>query len=181
VAILNDIVVLGRATIVECGGGIRTRFIARALAQRGDGQLLTIEPDRRWADVLTNALVRENLQDHARVVHAPLADHPLASDTDWYRDEAVRAAQPAAPIDLLLVDGPIANRPESAHARYTAMPVFRDRLARDATVVLDHITRRGEREVLVRWEQETDLRFERRFAHGGIATGRPLGYVPLGI
>ena len=76
-----------------------------------------------------------------------------------------------APVQLLLVDGPQACRQGMGLARLPALPILRHALAPDATVALDDIHRRGEREVLKRWEAEADLTFDIRDSHG-VAVGR---------
>ena len=173
VLLLNDVLVLGRETIVECGGGVSTIYFARLLAQRGHGRVLTLEHDPLWVAFLTDALAREALAGHATVVHAP-----LDPETGWYELDAVAAALPAAPVDLLLVDGPPADEPETPLAREPALPVLHDRLAADATVALDDLPRPGEREIVARWEARFGLRFE-RFEDQGIAVGRTGGEAPL--
>jgi predicted O-methyltransferase YrrM len=181
VAVLNDLHVLERRTVVECGAGISTLFIARALERLGHGHLTTLEHDSLWAAATRRQLAREGLTGRATIVEAPLAPHPLSWDGDWYAEAALARGLPAARIDLLLVDGPPAHEPALRHARYPALPVLRDRLAPDCTVALDDAGRSGEQEVLERWEAETDLRFERRPDHGGIAIARPPGHDPLGV
>ncbi len=173
VLLLNDVLVLGRETLVECGGGVSTIYFARLIAQRGAGRLVTLEHDPRWSGFLLEALAREGLEDHATIVDAPLADA-----TGWYDAAAVEAALPDAPVDLLLVDGPPAVEPGREQARYPALPVLRERLAADATVALDDLPRDGEREVLARWEAEFGLQFE-RFEDEGIAVARTGGESPL--
>lgn len=180
VTVLNEIHVRGRTTIVECGGGVSTVFIARLLERLGDGLLTTLEHSDEWIAFLQRQLAREGLGHRVRVVHAPLAPHPLGWDGPWYDEAAVTAGLPDAPIDLLIVDGPPAVQPGTERSRYPALPVLADRLSPDAAVVLDDVQRRGEQEVLVRWEAEHELRFERRFQEGGIAIGGPAGMSPLG-
>lgn len=163
VYVCNLVVHRAPAELVECGSGVSTVVLARLLAERGTGALTALEHDAGWAAHVQESLAREGLQGVARVVHAPL-------DADgWYAADGV-AALPAT-IDLLLVDGPPADRPEIAHARHTALGRLADRLAPDATVVLDDVGRTGEQEVLRRWEQEHPWRFE-RLDDEAIAVGR---------
>lgn len=169
VAVLNDIHVRGRTTIVECGGGVSTAFVARLLERLGAGHLTTFEHDAGWAAWLQRALAREGLSHRVDVVHAPLAPHPLSWDAPWYDGIAL----PEAPIELLLVDGPPAFHPGTEHARYPALPALADRLSPNATIVLDDVHRPGEQDVLARWEAEHDVLFERRVRDGGIAIGAP--------
>jgi predicted O-methyltransferase YrrM len=173
VAVLNDVVANRRTHVVECGGGVSTVFIARLLAERG-GRLQTIEDDERWAAALAQQLAAEGLDQHAGVIHAPL--EPTAAGwpgeaARWYRTAELDAAI-TDPIDLLLVDGPAAYARPTQHARYPAVPYFRRLLASDSTVVLDDVFRRGERDVLDRWEREFELQFERRYLRGRIAIAR---------
>ena len=180
VAVLNDVWVHERRAVLECGGGVSTVFLARLLGGRG-GRLVTLEHDERWAELLARQLEREGLDAHARVVHAPLEPHPLDLGCGgWYARGAVDAALDGADVELLVVDGPPADEPGTEWARYPALPALRERLAAECTVVLDDIHRPGEREILARWETETDVRFERREDDGGIAIGRPGRLRPLG-
>ena len=173
VLLLNDVLVLGRDTLVECGGGVSTLYFARLLAQRGRGHVLTLEHDAQWGAFLTDALAGEAPAERATLVHAP-----LDPETGWYDLGTIRAALPPAPIDLLLVDGPPAGEPESALAREPALDALHDRLAADATVALDDLPRPGEREIVARWEARFGLRFE-RFEDQGIAVARSGGEAPL--
>ena len=172
-AVLNDIVANRRTHVVECGGGVSTLFIARLLAERG-GRLQTIEDDPRWAEMLAHELEREGLSEHGSVICAPLepAASPWPCDEGrWYSSSSLDAAI-TEPIDVLIVDGPSAYTESTRHARYPALPYFRRLLAPDCAVFLDDVSRRGERDVLARWEQEFDLRFERRYVRGRIAIAR---------
>jgi predicted O-methyltransferase YrrM len=179
VAVLNEIQVRARTTILECGGGVSTIFIARLLERLGDGLLTTLEHDPAWVDFLERTLARERIVHRVRLVHAPLGPHPLSWDSDWYDEAAVAESLPDAPIELLLVDGPPAFEDGTEHARYPALPALAHRLAPDATVVLDDIARPGEQAVLRRWEAEHFV-FERRHRDGGIAIGAPAGVPALG-
>jgi predicted O-methyltransferase YrrM len=179
VAVLNDIVINGRSHIVECGSGISTFYIARLLKQRG-GHIHTIEHDEAWAGLLVKALEVEGLSERATVVFAPLeeARHSFASrsgrnGSSWYAEDKLGCIRAKGKIDLLLVDGPPAYGKELRYARYPAVPFFKDYLADDYTVVLDDINRRGEQEIVERWERELGVKFDRRFIDGTIAVGRP--------
>jgi predicted O-methyltransferase YrrM len=167
--ILNDIVVNRRESIVECGAGISTLYIGRVLAQLDRGHLHTVEDDPEWAAVVQESLTGAGIDSRVTLTAAPLGPGALAGGGARWYDEATVAALPADAIDLLVVDGPVAADHERRHARYPALPAFAPRLAPSCTVILDDIGRRGEQQVVERWEREFGFRFDRRFTNGGIA------------
>ena len=156
-AIVSDIIINERRDIFECGSGNSTVFVARLLAQLGEGRIVSFEHDEKWAALTGRLLAQEGLDGLATVVHAPLID-------GWYGVPALEAER----IDLLVVDGPPARVEESGQDRYPALPFFFDSLAPAAAVFLDDAQRPGEQAVLARWESDYGLRFTRR--RGGFAT-----------
>ncbi len=152
VVVCNAVVHGDRRTLVECGSGVSTVVLARLLRARGAGSLVALEHDGGWAALVADLLAREGLGDVARVVHAPLEGDPT-----WYAAAAVDALPEG--IDLLVVDGPPADRPGMGQARQPALERLGPKLAPGATVVLDDVGRPGEQEVLARWAAESPLRF----------------------
>jgi len=171
--VINEVVVNGRRLVVELGGGISTFYLARALRDAG-GHLYTVEHNDGWASILERKLRDEGLGDSVTVIYAPLKPTSTGwgGDDSWYAEEDLRAAVPRAGVDLLLVDGPPAYGEGRRHTRYPAVPFFSEVLAPAYTIVLDDIDRRGEQEILPRWESLLGIRFERRFVRGSIALGR---------
>lgn len=164
VTILNDIAVNHRTQIVECGGGVSTLYIARLLRERG-GHLYTVEESADWADTLSRQLASERLTDHVDVIHAPVGEIRLPDRMHrWYSPDAVRSLTSRRDIDLLIVDGPVAER--DPQIRYPALPYLHRALKAGATVVIDDIDRQGEQQIVRRWEDELGLRFDRRFLNG---------------
>lgn len=175
-AVLNDVVINRRRSIVECGGGVSTFYISRLLRERGEGgHLFSIENDQDWASLLQQSLDKEGLSEWATVVFAPLAptSHGWNGSGAWYSEEKLACISDKGKIDLLIVDGPPAYSTELRYARYPAVPFFKSSLAEDYTVVLDDINRRGEQEIAERWGQELKVKFSLRFIDGTIAIGRP--------
>ena len=68
----------------------------------------------------------------------------------WYDTSRL----PDGPIDLLFVDGPPGETRKLA--RYPAAILLQDRLASNATVILDDTAREDEAEVLKRWRDQLD-------------------------
>jgi len=180
VAVCNDVILNERRRVVELGSGVSTILLARLLTQRralGGFRMAAVEHDAHWARWVTDQLDLEGIGHDVVVVHAPLLPHALAEGgLQWYDDTVVAAGLDAALrgdlVDLLVVDGPPAYAPGHGLARYPALPVLHDRLARGATVVLDDVERPGEQEVLRRWERETGLDFDRRADRAGVAVAR---------
>lgn len=152
VAVCNEIVHGARTRIVECGSGVSTVVLSRLLRERGAGNLIALEHDQRWAELVQGQLQREALEGIARVLHATLEGEP-----PWYGAAAL--AQVFDEVDLLIIDGPPAYDPGHEARRAPALPRFAARMAAGATVVLDDIARPGERETIAGWEASTDWRF----------------------
>lgn len=172
VTILNDITINRRKTVVECGGGISTFYIARLLVGSG-GHLYTIDHDAGWSALLVDLLKREGLDGVVTVIHAPMQDSPHALEgNQWYSSQAIEDALGDVKIELLVVDGPLAYTRKLQLARYPAVPYFATRLSDDCTIILDDIGRRGEQRVAARWSKELGIAFELRKIDGGIAIGR---------
>ncbi len=164
VAVCNEIVHGARTRIVECGSGVSTVVLARLLCERHAGGRVALEHDRHWAALVRDHLRREALDTIARVLHAPLQGEP-----PWYGLAGLDEVPDE--VDLLLVDGPPACDPGHGTRRAPALSRFAERLIVGAVVVLDDISRPGEREVIASWEAATDWRFvvdER----AGVAIGR---------
>ena len=153
VTVCNEIVHGARTRIVECGSGMSTVVLARLLRERGEGGLVALEHDSRWAALVEEQLRSEGLSGIARVHYAPLGARP-----PWY--DLHDSDRLPAEVDLLIVDGPPAFDPGHGTRRAPALPWFENRLLDGATVILDDIDRDGEREVLSLWERTTDWRFK---------------------
>ncbi|RRR96463.1 class I SAM-dependent methyltransferase [Glycomyces terrestris] len=138
----------GRTRVLECGSGSTTVVLAYALKSVGRGHVHALEHDPRFAEATRAMLKERGLDQWATVLDAPLTDVEVeGAPWRWY-DPAVL---PAAPIDLLLVDGPPGTT--GPQARYPALPVLVDRLAEDAVVVLDDTRRDDEHRIGERWAE----------------------------
>lgn len=153
VQVANDIVWNRRVHIVECGSGVSTIVLARLLRQLGrPATLVALEHDAQWAELVSELLAREHLDDVARVVTAPLEGEP-----PWYAPAAV--ASLPGPVDLLVVDGPPAYAAGEGERRAPALSAFDERLTSGAAVFLDDVQRPGEQAVLAAWERTSKWRF----------------------
>lgn len=134
-------------TILECGSGTSTAWLARAVQRRGEGRVVSLEHDADFAST-----VRRRLQDLGVAAHADVRTAPLSqvvvggTEWLWYSSDAWSDLNE---VTLLFVDGPLGAL--ARLARYPALPLLIDRLAPDAVIVLDDIHRGDEREILDRW------------------------------
>ena len=154
--------------VVELGAGAATVALARRLSSVG-GRLTSVEHDPTWVRRVRQALAAEGLDRAARVILAPLGQHPLAMQgAVWYAEEALGELPDR--IDLLVVDGPPGNLPGMERGREPALLALAGRLGHASVVVLDDAHRPGERAILERWEELTPFRFRKREG-GRIAVG----------
>lgn len=139
-------------TVLECGSGSSTIWIATALRRlRNDGHVIALESSEEYASLTRDLLNHLDLTAFATVLHAPLVETPLPGrDAQPWFDLSQLVLH--GPVDLLFVDGPVgATAPE---ARYPAFPLLAKYLAADATVVLDDTTRQDEARIADLWCQE---------------------------
>jgi predicted O-methyltransferase YrrM len=151
-------------TVVECGSGSSTVWLAAACRERGRGRVVALEHDPDYGEQTGAALAANGLTDHAEVRVAGL--EPLELDGETFQWYARGAWSDLTGIDLLFVDGPPGAT--GPHARYPALPVFAPGLQDDAVVVLDDTVRAEEAEILRRWQ-------ELRLAGGHLGRARPTG------
>lgn len=158
---LWDLVQLHRpTTVVECGSGSSTLWLAYAVKQAGAGRVLALDHSRRYAEETRALLARHGLDTVAEVRHAPL--EPVVVDGEerrWYRSAELAEVEQ---IDLLVVDGP--PKATGPMARYPAVPLLRERLVPGALVVLDDAYRPDEQEAVERWSARYGLEVERRLS-----------------
>ena len=135
------------SVVVETGSGTSTVVIAACLERLGAGHVWSLEHLASYGSATRELLAGRGLAHRATVVDAPLVDVRVGDGTwSWYDLEGLPAT---GPIELLFVDGPPGDT--GPLARYPALPVLLDRLAPDATIVIDDGSRADEREMVARW------------------------------
>jgi predicted O-methyltransferase YrrM len=145
--------VLGRKpkTIVECGSGTSTIWLAYALERLGSGRVIALEHLEGFADKTRKHLAQHSLERYSEVYVAPLIEREIHGENYlWYATDQV--GELPAEIDILIVDGPPGTT--GPHARYPALPVLANRLVDGAVVVLDDAARSEESEIQQRWRAE---------------------------
>ena len=161
VHILNDMVVNSRRTILEFGSGISTILMGRLIRKNNTGaQILSIEHDQHWADLVRSAIRNEQMEDIISVVHAPLQPNSFAiGENLWYGLDIHDRLFAGFFFDMVVVDGPPAYEASKEFARYPALPFIHDRLAGQSTIFLDDADRNGEKWIIQQWEREFSIQF----------------------
>lgn len=172
VKILNEITINNRTSILECGGGISTLYIAKIL-QDCEGHLYTIEHDADWVEFLKKLLAQQGLTQYVSIIMAPLEDCPFNFHRDnpslWYSLDTIKNVLNNVEIDFLIVDGPPAYSQNTMYARYPAVPFLKQYFASDYAVILDDIRRSGEKKIVARWQTELEINFQQYPIEGGLA------------
>ena len=133
-------------TIVECGSGPSTVWLAYAAREAGS-RLVSLEHLEQFARQTRQELARHGLQDVAEVRLAPLQEHDVeGASYRWYDAEA---CQDLDGIDMLLVDGP--PKATGERARYPAVPLLRSRFSAHCTIIVDDVHRKQEQEIIDLW------------------------------
>ena len=130
--------------ILECGSGLSTILIG-AVAQVSGTTLLSLEHEPKYAVKVQHYLDKYQLSS-VRLCVAPLRTY---GDFDWYSPPDSIADK----FSLVICDGP----PETTRGgRYGLVPVMRDKLRPDCTILLDDGARIGEQEIAARWSTLLD-------------------------
>jgi hypothetical protein len=169
--VVNDILLNRRSMVVECGAGLSTLYAAKALSLHG-GRLISFEGDTAWADRVTRQVDELGLASYALVVHAGLTEWTGRGGRYlWYDVATVKERlATAAPVDLLVVDGPAQS--VCHHARYPALPVVKPYLSDSYSIILHDIDRPQEREIVDRWRKEISVEFINDYRARGVSYAR---------
>lgn len=134
-------------SIVECGSGSSTVWLATALSARGrGGRVIALENDPEYAEKTRNELARHGLFDFAEVRDAPLEALGNADERRWY---SLSATHDLENIDILFVDGPPGT--SYVDARHPALAILGPRLSKEALVAIDDTGRDSERQLVELW------------------------------
>jgi predicted O-methyltransferase YrrM len=147
------------ATIVECGSGTSTVFMAHLVQQFGvAGTVTALDHLDQYARRSRKLIEEHGCTDYAEVITAPLENWDINGDEQpWYGVDFERFDPQS--IDLLLVDGPPAKT--APQARYPAVPLLKPYLAEDCLIVMDDAKRASERRTAHRWAKLLNAELER--------------------
>ena len=133
--------------ILELGSGTSTIWIGYLCREFG-GSLVTLDHLEEYLAATQTAVDRHDLTHQVEGRLAPLQKINCdGASFNWY---ALEAVEDLSDIDMLIVDGPPAAT--GPQARYPSLPMLIDRLANNATVVLDDAHRQDELNIVEEWE-----------------------------
>lgn len=139
--------------IVETGSGVSTLITAYCLKAIGQGKIISLEHDEKYAQISMARLQQHGLQDIATIFVAPLKETAIGNDSWlWYDIEPLKEL--LKDIDMLIIDGPPGMLQKLS--RYPALPILFDHMNGQSIVVLDDADREDEREIVERWTREFD-------------------------
>lgn len=148
--ILNEIIINQRKNILEFGSGLSTILIARLLKKNNlEAQIITIEHNNEWANIIHEYLVNENLLKYVTIIRTDLKEieTPLGN-VNWYDYDIISNALNDKKIDLLIIDGPLANTEKIKYSRSPALFEMNKYLASDFCILLDDANRKGEKDLI---------------------------------
>ena len=139
--------------VVELGSGISTILAGKALEKNGDGDLISIDNDDKYAELTRKKICQEKLSDITQVVTAELKMHPInGQNYMWYEPSFVKEIKQN--IDLLIIDGP--PRIINKNARFPAIPLLKEYFTDDTVILLDDGRRKDEQNTVKLWLKELD-------------------------
>lgn len=150
VLLASEIVRRKPEIIVELGCGTSTLISGYCLEKLGRGRVVSLDHERRFADICRENLKVHGLEGFAAVREAPLCDLELGGKSWRYYD--VSPLQGIPPIDILVVDGPPGE--SGRLARYPALPLLYERLSERAVILVDDADRADERSMVEKWLAE---------------------------
>ena len=143
-------------TIVELGSGVSTLILGQILANRGEGRLISIDHDEKWANKTRLAVDALGLENIVQVIHAPLVPTQIGEHSfQWYsmEDKVIEALRS---IDALIVDGPPRQAGKGHAARFPAFPLFASKMSPSAMIFVDDAGREDERSMVEQWAKNDD-------------------------
>jgi hypothetical protein len=127
--------------ILECGSGLSTLLVG-ALAQQMGKSVWTLEHDAEYACRVQGFLDRYGVHS-VKICVSPLEDF---GEFDWYQPPAF--ASIPGKFSLVICDGPPGG---TRGGRFGLVPVMREKLRPDCTILLDDGGREDEREIASLW------------------------------
>ena len=169
--LMNEVIIHGRKSVLECGSGISTLILGHVLAGRG-GRIISIDHDEGWQAVVSDMCSELS---NVEFIHAPL-EQGKCFENEWYQLKVIGQALQGLKFDMLFVDAPLGYK--FPGARYPAVPCLNHYLADDFSIFLDDANRSGERFIANRWAVENNLELQFMDVVADLALLYPKGKAP---
>lgn len=135
--------------ILEVGSGISTLIASYGLEQNGQGSIISIDHDAKYAEKTKQQLRNHDLKKFAQVKVCPLVPYEIeGAKWQWYELENLELTEK---VDMLLIDGPPLKT--NKYARYPALPLLIDHLSDQAVIIVHDAYRPSEADILEKWQQ----------------------------
>jgi predicted O-methyltransferase YrrM len=149
--LVQELMTVRPGLVVECGSGISTLWLGLMIKKLGlDARVVALDHDEEYVAKTNRMLAQHGVDGIATARHAPLTDVSTGAGSQPWYDPA--ATEDLDGIGLLFVDGP--PKPIAEMARMPALPVLWDKLAPQASIVLDDMIRQDEKEIVALWRQQ---------------------------
>lgn len=147
--------------ILEAGAGQSTIISAYCLEQLGHGHVYAMDHKAEFAGYAREAVERHSLTQYATVLHAPLTTYDINGETwQWYD---VNVLPNDLAIDLFFIDGPTQYDEAQDNLRYPAVPLMREKLSKNALLIMDDADRVDEQAIFERWQSEFSIDLLRHY------------------
>ena len=143
--------------ILEAGSGVSTVIASYSLKKYGEGKIISLDHDEKYAQQTKYELKKHNLENYAEVVYAPLKKHifPISDLYDnyliWYDTDTI--LNQIDSVDLFIIDGPPSR---IKNARFPALPIMFDKIKKGTIIILDDAKRKNEQDIIKLWKKEYD-------------------------
>ena len=137
--------------VLELGSGVSSVLASKSLEKNGEGKLISIDHDDKYADFTRERLDLENLSDIATIITSELITQTINKQNYmWYESTFLNEINQK--IDLLIIDGP--PRIINKNARYPAIPLLKDHFSDNIIILVDDGKRKDDMKSVQKWIEE---------------------------
>ena len=163
-AIINTIIYANSTNIIECGSGLSTLVIGKLLSKQKNAQILAIENDETWINLITR-LLNDNMISNVTFRKSDLIQMQEEGKIGkWYNIPEI--LEKSDLVDAIIVDGPYAEKHHDPYSRYYSYQLIANRLKRGGFVYLDDVNRHAEKDFLNEWLKRTGLEIGKKTRWG---------------
>jgi predicted O-methyltransferase YrrM len=140
--------------ILELGSGVSSVITGYLLKEMGKGRIITLEHDKKYADITSEHIKSHNLQKYVRVIYTPLKSYKYGNrNWLWYDKSKLKNM---GSIDMLIIDGPPGSLQKLS--RYPALPLLKKHLGPKTVIILDDAKRADEKRIVELWRKQYNIK-----------------------